>query len=237
MEEGQKPTEPRQENESTPEIVTSTKVAGDNPEEPSPQATIDANQKNGEGIRPEDKGDGYNYGVEPPKEEMQPAEEKNDYGRKPLPEEKPEGKNGVNPEEDKGNGVKPDDVIKRLKNHKCTLDCDRCCNTIKYLFLILLCFGGVVVLTLVMFGVWEMQLNVYSTVLIYGLMLLLIVATVVLSYMLTISNQRYSAAITRIDLLITRIEFMNNNSKLLMDVDRELQLIARLLESSNNLKL
>jgi hypothetical protein len=236
MEEGQKPTEPQQENESTPDIVTSTKVAGDNPEEPSPQATIVANQKNGEGIRQEDKGDGDNNGVESPKEEMQPAEEKNDDGE-PMAEEKPESKNGVNLEEDKGNGVKPDDVIKRLKNHKCTLDCDRCCNTIKYLFLILLCFGGVVVLTLVMFGVWEMQLNVYSTVLIYGLMLLLIVATVVLSYMLTISNRRYSAAITRLDLLITRIVFMNNNSKLLMDVDRELQLIARLLESSNNIKL
>lgn len=234
MEEGQKPTVPQQENESTPEIVTPTKEAGDNPEVPSPQATIDADKKNGEGIRPEDKGDGYNNGVEPPKEEMQPAEKKNDDG-KPLLEEKPKGKNGVNPEEDKGNGVKPDDVINRLKNHKCTLDCYRCCNTMKYVFLILLCFGGVAVLTLVMFGVWEVQLNVYSTILIYGLMLLLIAAIVVLSYMLTTSNRRYSAAITRLDLLITRIGFMNNNSKLLMNVDRELQLIARILETNKDI--
>ena len=130
--------------------------------------------------------------------------------------------------------IKPEEVIKKLKDHKYTWDCDRCCNTIKYLFLIVLCLGVVSVLTLVMLGVWEVQLNVYSTVLIYGLMLLLVIAMVVLSYMLTVSNRRYSAAISRLDLLITRIGFIDNNSKLLMDVDRELQLIARLLESSNN---
>lgn len=228
MEKGQKTTEPQQNNETIQNPATPPEVDGDKPEE----NTIDTHQNDGDGMPPKEKGDRDINGIDP-KEEEQPTEEKHE-NEEPQAEEVSEGKKDANLEEGKGEGEKTDEIIKKLKDHKCTLDCDKCCNCIKYLFLILLCLGGVTVLTLVMFGVLGVQLNVYSKMLIYGLMLLLIAAIVVLSYMFTTSNRRYSAAINRLDLLITRIGLMDNKSKLFMDVDRELQLIARLLESSNN---
>lgn len=231
MAEEQKSTELQQDNDNIQNSVTPTKEEDDSPMEKSTQGSIDTLKKNGDVEPPEEKGDGDNDGVEP-KEEAQPAEEKND-ARKPQNNVEPESKNSLNLKEGKGNKITHEDIIKKLNGQKCALDCDRCCNTIKYLFLIVLCLGGISVLTLVLLDVWEVQLNVYSSVLIYGLILLLVMTTVVLSYMLTVSNRRYSAAIFRLDLLITRIGFMENNSKLLADVDRELQLIARLLESSN----
>lgn len=234
MEEEQKNLDFQQENENIQDLAAPPEMVGDKLGKTSPTKTIDVSQNTSNDVPSEEMGGDVSDGTETMAEDHS-VDEKNDEGTQT--EAKPEDKKDKEQEEDKRNEIKADDVIKKLNDNKCTLYRDKCCNYIKHLFLILLCLGGVIVLSLLMFGVLKVQLNTYSTILIYGLMLILVVAIVALSYMLTTSNRRYSAAIIRLDLLITRIGFKNNGSKMLTDVDRELQLITRILESSNEKSL
>lgn len=101
------------------------------------------------------------------------------------------------------------------------------------LFLLLTaCLSGVVAMTLVIIGVLgNVDKNIFAIILLYGLILILIAVIACISYGLVTSCQRYNNAINRLNSLITRYDIMNDNTRDNSNLDRDLQLISRLLES------
>jgi ABC-type transport system involved in cytochrome bd biosynthesis fused ATPase/permease subunit len=101
------------------------------------------------------------------------------------------------------------------------------------LFLLLTaCLSGVVAMTLVIMGVWgTVKKDMPVIILLYGFILILIAVMACLSYWLVKSCQRYNNAISRLNALITRYNIMNDNAMVNSNLDRDLQLISRLLES------
>lgn len=78
--------------------------------------------------------------------------------------------------------------------------------------------------------------NKYASILLYGLLFVLIVVTGCLSYILAKSYRKYNAALSRLELLVTRMLIKKDQSTVFANIDRELQLVARILESENILK-
>ncbi len=233
MEDEHKSLEPQQDNETLRNTATLTEMMDDEIEETSSQDTPDETIKSDDD-NPIENGESGDDTVE-----ETTAEETIDRtqggtidAEETQTEELPEDEEPPL-RDDKRDDIKKENVIEELCKYKSSLDCDKFCNILKFLVLILLSLSGIVLLVLVKFGVWNVKMNRSTIVLIYGLILLFIVATIILSFMLTTSNRRYGSAINRLDLLITRIGFMKNESKMLLDVHRELQLIARILELSN----
>ena len=101
------------------------------------------------------------------------------------------------------------------------------------LFLLLIaCLSGVVAMTLVIMGVLgNVDNNMFAIILLYGLIIILIATMAYLSYGLVTSCQRYNNAISKLNALITRYNIMNDNTMANSNLDRDLQLISRLLES------
>lgn len=106
------------------------------------------------------------------------------------------------------------------------------------LFLIVVCLIGVVCITRAFICDCEkITENVYAIVILYGLLILLIIGAALLSYLLVSCKHRYDLAINRLELLISRLKIKNDNknkSTIISDIDRELQLIARIYEHTNN---
>lgn len=105
-------------------------------------------------------------------------------------------------------------------------------RVISFFMLMILCLSGVVAMTLVILGVWgNVGNNMFAIILLYGLILILIAVMTCLSYRLITSCLRYNNAINRLNSLITRYDIMNNKTMVNLNLDRDLQLISRLLES------
>lgn len=105
------------------------------------------------------------------------------------------------------------------------------------LFLIVVCLIGVVCITRAFICDCEkITENVYAIVILYGLLALFIIGALLLSYLLVSCKRRYDLAINRLELLVTRLKIKNDNknkSTIISDIDRELQLIARILETTH----
>lgn len=105
-------------------------------------------------------------------------------------------------------------------------------------FLILICLIGVVCITrAIVCDCEKITEKVYAIVILYGLLVLLITGVALLSYLLVSYKHRYDLAINRLELLITRLKLKNdakNKSTIISDIDRELQLIAKIMESKNH---
>ena len=105
-------------------------------------------------------------------------------------------------------------------------------RVISFSLLLTVCLSGVVVMTLVIMGVWgNVEIDMFVIILLYGLILILIAVMACLSYGFITSCQRYNNAINRLNSLITRYDIMNDNTMVNSNLDRDLQLISRLLES------
>lgn len=104
-------------------------------------------------------------------------------------------------------------------------------------FLILICLIGVVCITRAFICDCEnITENVYAIVILCGLLILLIIGATLLSFLLVSYKRRYDLAINRLELLITRLKLKNeekNKSTIISDIDRELQLVARIMEFKN----
>ena len=64
--------------------------------------------------------------------------------------------------------------------------------------------------------------------------LLLIIVTGYVSYRMIESRSRYRCALTRLDLLMIRLQINKEKDTVLSNIDHELQLVARILETLNN---
>lgn len=105
-------------------------------------------------------------------------------------------------------------------------------RVISFFMLMISCLSGVVAMTLVILGVWgNVGNNMFAIILLYGLILILIAVMTCLSYRFITSCLRYNNAINRLNSLITRYDIMNNKTIVNLNLDRDLQLISRLLES------
>lgn len=105
-------------------------------------------------------------------------------------------------------------------------------RVISVFLLMIVCLSGVVAMTLVIMGVWgDVGQSKLVIILLYGLILILIAVMACLSYGLVTSCLRYNNAINRLNSLITRYDIMNNKTMVNLNLDRDLQLISRLLES------
>lgn len=105
-------------------------------------------------------------------------------------------------------------------------------RVISFFMLMILCLSGVVAMTLVILGVWgNVGNNMFAIILLYGLILILIAVMTCLSYGLITSCLRYNNAINKLNSLITRYDIMNNKTMVNLNLDRDLQIISRLLES------
>ena len=105
-------------------------------------------------------------------------------------------------------------------------------RVISLFLLMIVCLSGVVAMTLVIMGVWgDVGQSKLVIILLYGLILILIAVMACLSYGLITSCLRYNNAINRLNSLITRYDIMNNKTMVNLNLDRDLQLISRLLES------
>lgn len=104
-------------------------------------------------------------------------------------------------------------------------------RVISFSLLLTVCLSGVVAMTLVIIGVLgNVDKNIFAIILLYGLILILIAVIAFLSYGLVTSCQHYNNAINRLNSLITRYDIMNDNTMVNSNLDRDLQLISRLLE-------
>lgn len=105
-------------------------------------------------------------------------------------------------------------------------------RVISYYLFMTVCLSGIVAMTLVIMGIWgNVEKNMFAIILLYGLILILIAVIACLSYGLVTSCQHYNNAINRLNSLITRYNIMNDNMMVNSNLDRDLQLISRLLES------
>lgn len=105
-------------------------------------------------------------------------------------------------------------------------------RVISLFLLMIVCLSGVLAMTLVIMGVWgDVGQSKLVIILLYGLILILIAVMACLSYGLITSCLRYNNAINRLNSLITRYDIMNNKTMVNLNLDRDLQLISRLLES------
>lgn len=67
-----------------------------------------------------------------------------------------------------------------------------------------------------------------------SLWLLLIVVVVLFTYLIIISIRRYNADISCLEILETRLNVNEGKQNSIADIDRELQLVARILESEHS---
>lgn len=103
-----------------------------------------------------------------------------------------------------------------------------------YGLLIVACLVGVGLITRAFICDCEnVTTNKYASVLLYALLFLLIVVAGVLVYFQAKTNRKYNAALNRLELLLTRMSIKKEQTTVFANIDRELQLIARILESSN----
>lgn len=75
--------------------------------------------------------------------------------------------------------------------------------------------------------------NNHASILFFGLFVLLLLTAGGLVYHFMRSNNKYDSVLNRLEILKTRIGLKKDKSTYLTDIDRELQLVARILESSN----
>lgn len=116
------------------------------------------------------------------------------------------------------------DYLTRIKKKKCGF-------AIWHIIFVLLCLAGVCVITrAIVCDCDNVTQNIYALVLMCTLWLLLIVVAVVFTYLIIRSNCRYNAAISRLEILETRLKVNEGKQNSIADIDRELQLIARILE-------
>lgn len=181
-------------------------------------------------------------------EEPENDEEDNNNGedKKPAKEpDKPEEPKSNDTEEEKlcGNNTPPSNsnevdwegVKNQIDTYKETIEGKKCCCMIGHIILIAACLVMVGLITRAFICNCENILtNNRAGILLFGLFLLLILSAGMLIYHLVKSKKKYYSALNRLELLKTRIILKKDKTTYLIDIDRELQLIARILESTPN---
>lgn len=141
---------------------------------------------------------------------------------------------------DKNDGVMADtkgnkivDVIKTFRRklaRRCFL-----WNILRFI-VVALCVSCIAFITGVLLG-WcdnyKVNEDVYGILLIFFILLLILVTGYV-SYRMVESRSRYRCALTRIDLLMTRLQINKEKDTEISNIDHELQLVVRILETSTN---
>lgn len=103
-----------------------------------------------------------------------------------------------------------------------------------HIIITLLCVIGVYLITrAIVCDCEKVTQNVYAMVLLCALWFLLLVVATVFTYLIIKSNSRYNAAINRLEILKVRLMLNEGNANSITDIDRELQLVARILETEN----
>lgn len=108
----------------------------------------------------------------------------------------------------------------------------KCGSVFWHIIIVLLCLAGVYLITrAIVCDCENVTQNIFALVLMYMLWLLLIIMAMVFTCLIIRSNSRYNMAINRLELLKTRLKVNESMQNIIADVDRELQLIARILET------
>lgn len=105
-------------------------------------------------------------------------------------------------------------------------------------FALLLCVS-VFAFAITMIAGWCDQLKVednFSKVIIIIMMVILLLVATIVGYGLPKNRRKYNAALARLDLLILRLKINEDMNMSMADINRELQLIARILETQTFLK-
>lgn len=103
------------------------------------------------------------------------------------------------------------------------------------LIVVALCITCIAFITGVLLG-WRVNYKVneaiYGILLLFFILLLILVAGYV-CYRMVVSCSRYRCALARLDLLMTRLQINKEKGTVQSNIDHELQLVARILETSN----
>lgn len=182
----------------------------------------------------------------PPQQEEIEETENDEEDKNPAKEpDKPEEPKSNDTEEEKlcGNNTPPSNsnkvdwegVKNQIDTYKETIEGKKCCCMIGHIILIAACLVMVGLITRAFICNCENILtNNRAGILLFGLFLLLILFAGMLIYHLVKSTRKYYSALNRLELLKTRIILKKDKTTYLTDIDRELQLIARILESTPN---
>lgn len=102
----------------------------------------------------------------------------------------------------------------------------------------MLCAAAIVLALTAVVG-WCDQLevnNVFSKVLLLAMMAVQLLVAIIVGYGLPKNRKRYNAALARLDLLILRLEINDDKDLTTAAINRELQLITRILETQTIIK-
>ena len=235
--EEQKHTETQQEGEESQGTTQVTEI-----DMPTPNATPTQEKKE---EKTHFEGDGTVAGVENTKEEdlqnnVQIPENPNLNNQSGSGDSGNDGKGGV-----KGNDtpakeekeVDWDGLKKTVKACQNKIETKKRWSNFVYGVLIIVCLVVICLITRAFICDCEnVTTNKYASFLLYGLLFVLIVVTGCLSYILAKSYRKYNTVLSRLELLVTRMLIKKDKSTVFADIDRELQLVARILESENIFK-
>lgn len=102
---------------------------------------------------------------------------------------------------------------------------------------LLLCFSVFAFATTMIAG-WRDQLKVednFSKVIIMVMMAVLLLVATIVGYGLPKNRRRYNVALARLDLLILRLKINDDKDMSTAAINRELQLIARIMETNKDI--
>lgn len=235
--EEQKHTETQQEGEESQGTTQVTEI-----DMPTPNATPTKEKKEEETLF---EGDGTVAGVENTKEEdlqnnVQIPENPNLNNQSGSGDSGDDGKGGVkdndtHAKEDKK--VDWDGLKKTVEACQNKIETKKRWSNFVYGVLIIACLVVIGLITRAFICDCEnVTTNKYASFLLYGLLFVLIVVTGCLSYILAKSYRKYNTVLSRLELLVTRMLIKKDKSTVFADIDRELQLVARILESENIFK-
>lgn len=100
-----------------------------------------------------------------------------------------------------------------------------------YLLVIIVCLGGIVMMTLAVMGKWgDIKENVPAIVLLCALISFLLAAIVFLICKFMNFNRRYQVVLCRMSSLVTRMKLMDDNTET-STLNQEIKMITRIMES------